>query len=67
MNWYKKAKLSDIPEGLQKMFGLGKFEPKPKYQQCPKCKQNKAQWVEDHPDTDMNEMVLRCLNCGDIQ
>ena len=67
MNWYKKSQIENVPDKIQKMFGLWNFEPKPpKYQKCPKCKQNKARWVEDHPDTDMNEMVLRCLDCGDI-
>ena len=46
-------------------FGLGpKYIPKePKKHQCPKCKKNNATYVENHPDTDMNEIVLKCPDC----
>jgi hypothetical protein len=42
MNWYKKAKLEDVPDVWQKMFGLGKYVPETKYQECPKCGKNTA-------------------------
>ena len=66
MNWYKKAKLEDIPDQWQKMFGLGKYQPETQYRKCPKCNKNKAHAKEMHPDTDMNEMVLWCSDCGEV-
>jgi len=66
MNWYKKAKLEDIPEELQRMFGLGNFKPKQKYVTCKKCGNKKAYYKEEHPDTDMNEIILYCPNCGEL-
>ena len=35
----------------------------PKKFECPACKKKEAVYVEEHPDTDMNEMVLKCP-CG---
>lgn len=66
MNWYKKAKLEDVPDVWQKMFGLGKYVPETKYQECTKCGKNTAYYREIHPDTDMNEIVLYCKNCGEV-
>lgn len=66
MNWYKIAKLEDIPEFVQKMFGLGKHKPEPSYHKCPKCENSKATYREVHPDTDMNEIVEYCPVCGEI-
>jgi len=66
MNWYKKATLEDIPDIFQKMFGLGKYEPKTQYEECPKCKKKKAHYREEHPDTDMNEIILYCDDCGEV-
>jgi len=66
MNWYKTAALEDIPDFAQKMFGLGKYEPKPSYHDCPKCGNPKATHKEMHPDTDMNEIVECCPDCGEI-
>jgi len=67
-NWYKRAKLEDIPERLQKIFGLGRFQPKTKYRKCPKCGKEKAYAKEMHPDCDggQNEMVLYCSDCGQV-
>ena len=69
MNWYKKAKLEDIPDTVQKMFGLGKYRPETKYQECPKCGKKTAYYREIHPDTDagMDEIVLYCKNCGELE
>ena len=66
MNWYKKAKLEDIPDMVQKMFGLGKYKPKTEYHDCPKCGNKKARHREVHPDTDMNEIVEYCPDCGEL-
>jgi predicted nucleic acid-binding Zn ribbon protein len=30
---------------------------------CPQCGKKEAYYVEEHPDTDMNEIVLKC-KCG---
>lgn len=47
-------------------FGLGpKYVPKePKKFNCPKCNQQERVWREAHADTGMDEMELRCRNCG---
>jgi DNA-directed RNA polymerase subunit M/transcription elongation factor TFIIS len=47
-------------------LGFGpKYKPKPtpKYK-CPKCGENNAYYKEIHPDTGMDEIVLRCPDCG---
>lgn len=46
-------------------FGLGpKYIPQePTKHLCPKCGKNTAYYKEEHPDTDMNEMVLYCPEC----
>ena len=67
MNWYKKSSLEDIPDKFQKMFGLGKYEPKREYKTCPKCGEETAYYEEMHPDTDMNEIVFTCKNCGELE
>jgi len=48
-------------------FGLGPdYKPsKPKMYECPQCKKHQAQYKEMHADTDMNEMVLECPDCGE--
>jgi len=33
---------------------------------CPKCKKMQAFYREEHPDTDMNEIVLYCPDCGEV-
>jgi len=66
MKIYKISSLNNIPDYLQKMFGLGKYKPETKYHKCKKCGKNLAYWREDHPDTDMNEMVEYCKKCGAI-
>jgi len=47
-------------------FGLGpNYKPsKRKTYPCPKCKKTNAVYKEEHADTDMNEMVLECPDCG---
>jgi len=66
MSWYKRAKLEDIPEFAQKMFGLGKYRPEPSYHDCPKCGNPKCRHKEIHPDTDINEIVEYCPDCGEL-
>jgi len=61
---YKTAKLLNIPDQFQKMFGLGEYKPKIKYHKCKKCSKEMAYWREDHPDTNMNEMAEYCKECG---
>ena len=36
---------------------------KPKTEECPTCHGKNAYIREEHPDTDMNEMVLYCPDC----
>ncbi len=47
-------------------FGLGpKYVPKEtKTYKCPKCGKKEAYFEEIHPDTDMNDIVLSCPDCG---
>lgn len=54
-----------VNEFLSK-FGLGPdYKPsKPKLHECPQCKKCQARYKEMHADTDMNEMVLECPDCG---
>jgi hypothetical protein len=54
-----------VNEFLSK-FGLGPdYKPsKPKLHECPQCKKCNARYKEMHADTDMNEMVLECPDCG---
>lgn len=33
---------------------------------CPKCGNDKVYYKEVHPDTDINEIVLWCQNCGEV-
>ena len=37
MKIYKISSLNNIPDYLQKMFGLGKYEPETEYHKCKKC------------------------------
>ena len=39
---------------------------KANYINCPKCGKNKAYYQEMHPDTDMNEIILYCPDCGEV-
>ena len=70
MNWYRTAQVletdEDIEDFLHKILGLGKYKPETKYEECPECGKKQASWREEHPDTDMNEMVLHCPDCGDV-
>jgi DNA-directed RNA polymerase subunit M/transcription elongation factor TFIIS len=47
-------------------FGLGpKYVPQePNKHKCPGCGKVTAYYKEIHPDTDMNEIVLYCPECG---
>lgn len=50
------------------IFGLGPkyVHQKPKRHNCPKCGEKIATYKEIHPDTDMNEIVLWCPVCGEV-
>jgi len=47
-------------------FGIGpNYIPEPpKTYECPRCKKHNAVFEEVHPDTDMNEILLCCPDCG---
>lgn len=47
-------------------FGLGpRYVPKPRAKfECMKCGEKNAYWHEAHADTGMDEMVIRCPDCG---
>ena len=57
---------SDKIDTLAAAFGFGpKYKPTPaKKYTCPKCKKENAVHKEMHADTDMNEIVLSCPDCG---
>jgi DNA-directed RNA polymerase subunit M/transcription elongation factor TFIIS len=57
---------ADKVDNFLACFGLGpKYKPKPeKKYECPKCHGNNAVYREVHPDTDINDIVLICLDCG---
>jgi hypothetical protein len=61
----KEIGVKKVNEFLAK-FGLGpNYKPAaPKLHECPQCKMHNAQYKEEHPDTDMNEMVMECPDCG---
>lgn len=63
---YRKEFGAEKVDNFLANFGLGpKYVPKePKKHKCPKCGQESAIYKEIHPDTDMNEMVLFCKDCG---
>lgn len=52
-------------DAILSIFGMGpSYVPKePKKHVCPKCGKQNAFYREEHPDTDMNEMVLYCPDC----
>jgi len=62
---YRKEFGKDRVDEFLAKFGLGpKYVSKePKKHQCPKCGKKNAIYVEAHPDTDMNEIVLKCPDC----
>jgi len=66
MNWYKKAQLTP-EEILAKEYGFRFKKIKAKTFQCPKCKKDGAYFREEHPDTDMNEIVKYCPDCGELE
>jgi DNA-directed RNA polymerase subunit RPC12/RpoP len=63
---YRETMGKDVVDDFLAKFGLGpKYIPKePKKYTCPNCKKTNAIVEEEHPDTDMNEMVLSCPDCG---
>ena len=65
MKTFKEHLLTEDVDDFLAKFGLGpKYVPKEtKKHECPKCKKKIAYYREEHPDTDMNEMVLFCPDC----
>jgi len=63
---FRKTMGSNVVNTLLSKFGLGPdFVPQePVKHECPKCHEKNAIHKELHPDTDMNEMVLKCPDCG---
>jgi hypothetical protein len=60
---------ADLVDDLLAEFGMGpKYIPKkPKSAgKCPKCNSENTIFKEVHPDTDMNDIVLKCNDCGFI-
>lgn len=71
MNADKVKQICDIMgkdkgEDFLAKFGFGpRYVPKEaKKHSCPSCGEKIAVYKEIHPDTDMNEIVLECPNCG---
>jgi hypothetical protein len=62
------GKERDVVDDFSAKFGLGrKYIPKePTYYDCPihSCGGKKCYYKEIHPDTDMDEIVLYCPDCG---
>lgn len=58
--------MTDVQLDALAAFGIGpRYLPKPrKTHECPECKESNAYWHEAHADTGMDEMVLRCPDCG---
>ena len=56
----------EVVDNFLAIFGMGpKYKPStPKKYLCPKCGKHNAVYKEIHPDTDMNEIVLSCPDCG---
>jgi len=65
-NKFRSSMGADRVDEFLSKFGLGtKHEAvKPKTHQCPECNNTNAIYKEEHADTDMNEMVLSCPDCG---
>jgi len=57
---------ADRMDVLAATLGFGpKYKPKPiKRHACPACGKVNAIYKEIHPDTEMNEIVLSCPDCG---
>lgn len=55
-----------VEKRIKMSLGLGPdYVPKkPNKYKCPKCGENSAIIKEIHPDTDMNEIVGYCKDCG---
>ena len=62
---FEKLSEEEVNNFLVK-FGIGpNYKPTlPKTRTCPKCKKKNVYTKEIHPDTDMNDIVLYCSDCG---
>lgn len=60
--------LTSLPPSFLKALGMnpdGTLVPRErKTFECPECHEANAYWKEIHADTGMDEMVLRCPDCG---
>jgi len=65
-NKFRKSMGADRVDEFLSKFGLGtKYEAiEPKTHICPECNNANALYKEVHADTDINEMVLSCPDCG---
>lgn len=63
---FRKSMGADVVNTFLANFGMGpKYISKnPKKYTCPTCKKPNATIKELHPDTDINEIVLSCPDCG---
>jgi DNA-directed RNA polymerase subunit RPC12/RpoP len=63
---FRKTMGTEKVDNFLAQFGLGPnyIPQQSKKYECPRCHKMNATYVEEHPDTDMNEMVLKCPDCG---
>jgi DNA-directed RNA polymerase subunit RPC12/RpoP len=63
---YRTSMGKEVVDEFLAKFGLGpKYVPQnPKQYTCPKCGKANATLKEEHPDTDINEIILSCPDCG---
>jgi len=60
---------ADAVDTFLAAFGMGpKYKPSErKVYLCQRCGKENAFYKEYHPDTDMNEILLTCPDCGFIE
>lgn len=71
---FYKLKESNQIEHILRVFGVGMnakgkifaktSKTSSKTHRCPECGKSNCVVHEEHPDTDMNEMILKCPDCG---
>jgi DNA-directed RNA polymerase subunit M/transcription elongation factor TFIIS len=63
---YREELGADKIDNFLAKFGMGpNYKPEPtQTHMCPHCHNKNASYIEVHPDTDMNEIVLDCPDCG---
>jgi len=62
----RQALGTDVVDDFLAKFGMGpKYVPtERKTYTCPKCRGHRAYYEELHADTDMDEILLYCPDCG---